>query len=92
MRAAFGVRDKLERQTAVGQAKETIRAALSEEEQADPSLDTVIKKLESDVVRGDIRRPRPHVADVGIRNGGEVRDVHHGIRPEEVSPVAPQEA
>ncbi|MBP7001348.1 polyribonucleotide nucleotidyltransferase [Amaricoccus sp.] len=78
MRAAFGVRDKLARQTAVGDAKALIRAGLTEEEQADPSLDTVIKKLESDVVRWDIldhgRRidgrdlvtVRPILAEVGV--------------------------
>ncbi len=54
MRAAFGIRDKLERQDAVAAAKATILAGLSEEEQADPGLDSVIKKLESDVVRWDI--------------------------------------
>jgi polyribonucleotide nucleotidyltransferase len=78
MRSAFGIRNKLERQSAVSAAKETIRAALSEEEQADPALDSVIKKLESDVVRGDVldhgRRidgrdlttVRPIVSEVGI--------------------------
>ncbi len=78
MRAAFGVRDKLERQDAVAAAKAQILAGLSEEEQADPSLDTVIKKLESDVVRWDIldhgRRidgrdlttVRPILAEVGV--------------------------
>ncbi|MBP7241469.1 polyribonucleotide nucleotidyltransferase [Amaricoccus sp.] len=78
MRAAFGVRNKLERQDAVAAAKATIRAGLTEEEQADPSLDTVIKKLESDVVRWDIldhgRRidgrdlvtVRPILAEVGV--------------------------
>ena len=78
MRAAFGIRNKLERQDAVAAAKETILAGLSEEEQADPGLDSVIKKLESDVVRWDIldhgRRidgrdlvtVRPIVAEVGV--------------------------
>ena len=78
MRAAFGIRNKLERQDAVDAAKETILAGLSEEEQADPGLDSVIKKLESDVVRWDIldhgRRidgrdlvtVRPIVAEVGV--------------------------
>ena len=78
MRAAFGIRDKLERQAAVSVAKDQIKAALSEEEQADPALDGVIKKLESDVVRWDIldhgRRidgrdlttVRPIVSQVGI--------------------------
>ncbi|TPE52662.1 polyribonucleotide nucleotidyltransferase [Amaricoccus solimangrovi] len=78
MRAAFQVRDKLERQAAVKAAKEQILAGLSEEEQADAGLDAVIKKLESDVVRWDIldhgRRidgrdlvtVRPIVAEVGV--------------------------
>jgi polyribonucleotide nucleotidyltransferase len=78
MRAAFGIRDKLERQAAVSAAKATIKAGLSEEEQADPALDGVIKKLESDVVRGDVldhgRRidgrdlvtVRPIVSEVGV--------------------------
>jgi len=78
MRAAFSIRDKLERQAAVAAAKETILAGLSEEEQADPSLDAVVKKLESDVVRWDVldhgRRidgrdlvtVRPILAEVGV--------------------------
>ena len=78
MRAAFGIRNKLERQDAVAAAKATILAGLSEEAQADPGLDSVIKKLESDVVRWDIldagRRidgrdlvtVRPIVAEVGV--------------------------
>ena len=37
MRAAFGIRDKLERQDAVAAAKATILAGLTEEEQADPT-------------------------------------------------------
>jgi len=78
MRAAFSIRDKLERQAAVAAAKETILAGLSEEEQADPSLDAVVEKLESDVVRWDVldhgRRidgrdlvtVRPILAEVGV--------------------------
>jgi polyribonucleotide nucleotidyltransferase len=78
MRAAFGIGNKLERQDAVAAAKATILAGLSEEEQADPALESVIKKLESDVVRGDIldhgRRidgrdlvtVRPIVSEVGV--------------------------
>ncbi len=78
MRAAFGVRDKLARQDAVKAAKAQILDGLSEEEKADATLDSVIKKLESDVVRWDIldhgRRidgrdlvtVRPIVAEVGV--------------------------
>ncbi|CAN5778095.1 polyribonucleotide nucleotidyltransferase [soil metagenome] len=54
MREAFGKTDKQERQSAIGAGRETILAALSEDEQADPDLKTCIKKLESEVVRGDI--------------------------------------
>ncbi|MFQ8432113.1 polyribonucleotide nucleotidyltransferase [Amaricoccus sp. W119] len=78
MRAAFQVRDKQERQAAVKAAKEQILEGLSEEERDDQGLDSVIKKLESDVVRSDIldagRRidgrdlgtVRPIVAEVGF--------------------------
>jgi polyribonucleotide nucleotidyltransferase len=78
MRAAYGIRNKADRHDAVDRAKETILVALSEEEQADPALDGVLKKLESDVVRSDIldqgRRidgrdlvtVRPIVAEVGV--------------------------
>ncbi|PZQ52395.1 MAG: polyribonucleotide nucleotidyltransferase [Rhodovulum sulfidophilum] len=78
MRAAFQISDKLDRQAAVGAAKERILEALTDEERADPGLDSVIKKLESDVVRWDIldhgRRidgrdlvtVRPIVAEVGV--------------------------
>ncbi|MFT3974486.1 MAG: polyribonucleotide nucleotidyltransferase [Amaricoccus sp.] len=78
MRAAFGIRDKLDRQAAVSAAKDQIKAGLSDDERADPALDGVIKKLESDVVRWDIldagRRidgrdlttVRPIVSEVGV--------------------------
>jgi polyribonucleotide nucleotidyltransferase len=78
MRAAYGIRDKAERHDAVDAAKERILAGLTEEEQADEKLDSVLKKLEADVVRGDIldqgRRidgrdlvtVRPIVAEVGL--------------------------
>ncbi|MCB1354051.1 MAG: polyribonucleotide nucleotidyltransferase [Rhodobacteraceae bacterium] len=78
MRDAFANRDKQQRQAAISAAKETIIAALSEDEQADPNLDTCIKKLESGVVRGDILENgsridgrdlytvRPIVSEVGL--------------------------
>ncbi|GAB4386808.1 polyribonucleotide nucleotidyltransferase [Albidovulum sp.] len=78
MRAAFAIRDKQERQTAIATARATIKAALSEEEQADENLDAAIKKLESSILRGDIinggaridgrdtRTVRPIVAEVGF--------------------------
>ncbi len=54
MRAAFALTDKQERTSAISAARETIKAALSEEELADSQLGNCFKKLESEVVRGDI--------------------------------------
>jgi polyribonucleotide nucleotidyltransferase len=54
MRAAFALRDKQERTTAIAAAVDAIRASLSEQDQADPNLDAAIKKLESSILRGDI--------------------------------------
>jgi polyribonucleotide nucleotidyltransferase len=78
MRKAFAITDKQERHGAIEAARETILAALSEDEQADDNLKTCIKKLESAVVRWDIldhgRRidgrdlttVRPIISEVGI--------------------------
>jgi polyribonucleotide nucleotidyltransferase len=54
MRAAFAIRDKQERTNAIAAAVSAIRAALTDEDQADPNLDAAIKKLESAILRGDI--------------------------------------
>jgi polyribonucleotide nucleotidyltransferase len=54
MRAAFAIRDKQERTNAIAAAVSAIRAALTDEDQADPNLDAAIKKLESTILRGDI--------------------------------------
>ncbi len=54
IRAAFALTDKQERTAAISAAKASIRAALSEEDQADKNFDACFKKLESTVVRGDI--------------------------------------
>ncbi|SNT73085.1 polyribonucleotide nucleotidyltransferase [Paracoccus seriniphilus] len=54
MRAAYGIRNKSERQDAVAAAKDKVKAALSEEELADPNLGAALKKLESGILRGDI--------------------------------------
>jgi polyribonucleotide nucleotidyltransferase len=78
MRSAFAIRDKQERQAAIAAAKEAILGALSEEELGDPNLDSSIKKLEQEVVRGDVLdhgtridgrdlvTVRPIVAEVGL--------------------------
>ena len=78
IRDAFALRDKQERHAALEAAKETIRAALTDEERDSPLLGGVIKQVESDVVRGDILEQgrridgrdlvtvRPIVSEVGI--------------------------
>jgi polyribonucleotide nucleotidyltransferase len=55
MRAAFAIRDKQERQNAISAARETVLNQLTEEEQADSTaLKDCFKKLESEVLRGDV--------------------------------------
>ena len=78
MRAAFAITDKQERTTAVAEARETIKAALSEEQLADENLGSAMKKLEASVLRGDVVKNgkridgraldtiRPIVSEVGI--------------------------
>ncbi|MEM7440466.1 MAG: polyribonucleotide nucleotidyltransferase [Pseudomonadota bacterium] len=72
VRAAFKITDKQERTAAISAARQTIMDGLSEDEQADPGLGGVMKKLESSVVRGDI-------VNNGTRIDGraldEVRDI-----------------
>ena len=79
MRAAFGIRNKARApRRGRGRQGDDPRRRSPRRRQADPGLDSVIKKLESDVVRGDIldhgRRidgrdlvtVRPIVAEVGV--------------------------
>ncbi|MES2144176.1 MAG: polyribonucleotide nucleotidyltransferase [Pseudomonadota bacterium] len=78
MRAAFAIRDKQERTTAIEAAVDAIKAAASEEDQADANLYPAIKQLESSILRGDVvktgiridgrdtRTVRPIVAETGI--------------------------
>ena len=54
MRAAFAIRDKQERTGAIDAAVDAIKAAMSEEDQADANLGPAIKQLESAVLRGDV--------------------------------------
>jgi polyribonucleotide nucleotidyltransferase len=61
MRAAFALRDKQERVTAIGAARDAIKAALSEEQLADSNLGSALKKLESSILRGDIINGSPRV-------------------------------
>ena len=78
MRAAFAIKDKQERTTAIAAARDTVKAALSEEELADANLGSAFKKLESSILRGDIisggaridgrdrTTVRPIVSEVGL--------------------------
>ncbi|MEO0915268.1 MAG: polyribonucleotide nucleotidyltransferase, partial [Pseudomonadota bacterium] len=78
MRAAFAITDKQERTAAVSAARETVKAALSEEDLEDKNLGSAMKKLESSVVRGDVLKKgtridgrdlstvRPIVSEVGL--------------------------
>ncbi len=78
MRAAFALRDKQERTTAIEAAVAAITAKMSEEDQADPNLYPAIKQLESAVLRGDVvkkgaridgrdtKTVRPIVCETGV--------------------------
>ena len=78
MRAAFALRDKQERTTAIDAAADAIKAALTDEDRADADLGSAIKKLESAILRGDIigggaridgrdtKTVRPIVSETGI--------------------------
>uniref|UniRef100_UPI004047D1AC polyribonucleotide nucleotidyltransferase n=1 Tax=Yoonia sp. TaxID=2212373 RepID=UPI004047D1AC len=78
MRAAYAITDKQERTGAVSKAKDEIVASLTEEQQADTNLGPALKKLESQVLRGDVVKNgkridgraldtiRPIVSETGI--------------------------
>ncbi len=78
MRAAFALRDKQERTSAISAASSAILASLSDEDKADANLGSAIKKLESSILRGDIinggaridgrdnKTVRPILAETGI--------------------------
>jgi polyribonucleotide nucleotidyltransferase len=78
MRAAFALRDKQERTTAIEAAVAAIKAKVSEEDQADPNLYPAIKQLEAAVLRGDVvkngtridgrdtKTVRPIISETGV--------------------------
>jgi polyribonucleotide nucleotidyltransferase len=78
MRAAFAIRDKQDRTNAIEAAVEAIKAAMTEEDQADANLYPAIKQLESAVLRGDVvkhgrridgrdtKTVRPIVCETGV--------------------------
>ncbi len=78
VRGAFGNTDKQERTSAISAARDLIKGTLSEEQLADANLSSCLKKLEAEVVRGDIVKTgkridgrdlstvRPIVSETGI--------------------------
>jgi polyribonucleotide nucleotidyltransferase len=78
MRTAFAIRDKQDRTSAIEAAVDAIKAAMSEEDQADANLYPAIKKLEAAVLRGDVvkngtridgrdtKTVRPIISETGV--------------------------
>ena len=78
MRKAFAITDKQQRTTAVSAARETVKAALNDEQLADANLGSAMKKLEASILRGDVVKTgkridgrdtttiRPIVAETGL--------------------------
>ena len=78
MRAAFAIRDKQDRTSAIGASVDAIKAAMSDEDRADSNLGPAIKKLEMAILRGDVvktglridgrdtKTVRPIVCETGI--------------------------
>ena len=72
IRAAYAITDKQERSTAVARAKEEIKEALTEEQREDPNLVAALKKLEADVLRGDVVKTGKRIDGRAL---DEVRDI-----------------
>ncbi|WP_375280676.1 polyribonucleotide nucleotidyltransferase [Pseudooctadecabacter sp.] len=72
MRAAFAISDKQERTTAVAAARETVKAALSDEQLEDANLGSAMKKLEASILRGDVVKTGKRIDG---RKTDEIRDI-----------------
>ena len=72
MRAAFAISDKQERTTAVAAARETIMAALTDEQKEDANLGSALKKLEASILRGDVVKTGKRIDG---RQTDEIRDI-----------------
>lgn len=72
MRAAFALRDKQARVTAIAAARDAIKAALSDEQLADENLGSAMKKLEASILRGAVVNGEPRVDG---RNTTTVRQI-----------------
>ena len=80
MRDAFAIRDKQERTAAVAAARETVKAALTEEQLADANLGSALKGLEASILRGDVVKTGTRIDG---RKTDEIRDIvsQTGILP-----------
>ncbi|MEM6304929.1 MAG: polyribonucleotide nucleotidyltransferase [Pseudomonadota bacterium] len=72
VRAAYAIADKGERVDAQNDARAYIIENLSEEQQEDPSLVGVIKKLEASILRGDVVKTGKRIDG---RKTDEIRDI-----------------
>jgi polyribonucleotide nucleotidyltransferase len=80
MRAAFAIGDKQERTAAVDAARDTIKAALNDEQLADANLGSAMKGLEASILRGDVVKTGKRIDG---RRTDEIRDIvsQTGILP-----------
>ena len=80
MRAAFAIADKQERTAAVSAARETIKAALTDEQLEDANLGSALKGLEASILRGDVVKTGKRIDG---RKTDEIRDIvaETGILP-----------
>ncbi len=72
MRAAFAISDKQERTSAVSAARDTIMAALTDEQKEDPNLGSAMKGLEASILRGDVVKTGKRIDG---RKTDEIRDI-----------------
>jgi polyribonucleotide nucleotidyltransferase len=72
MRAAFAIADKQERTAAVSAARDTIKAALTDEQREDSNLGSALKKLEASILRGDVVKTGKRIDG---RRTDEIRDI-----------------
>ena len=61
MKAAYAITDKQERVAAVNEAKEAIKAKLTEEQLEDENLGSAMKKLESKILRSDVVKSKKRI-------------------------------
>ncbi len=72
MRAAFAIADKQERTAAVSAARDTIKAALTDEQKDDANLGSALKKLEASILRGDVVKTGTRIDG---RKTDEIREI-----------------